>query len=97
MFMGRRSVIVMSLFSLVVSFLIFIGVRYIVYALNPTNPFFANLLIILLGSLIVSFIFAVRQFRYLGRDKWRSQIFHTFFIRTFLINFVIVFLISLVM
>lgn len=84
------------LLSLVISFAIFLGVRYVVFAFQPTNVVFANLLVVLLGTLIVSFVFTYRQFRYLGRDKWRSSAFHSTFLRTFLINFVIIFVISMV-
>lgn len=86
-----------SLLSLLISFVIFILVREVIFALGPTNLMYANLLVIIVGTLIVSLVFAYRQFRYLGRDKWRSPIFHSVLIRTFLINFVIIFLISLVM
>lgn len=86
-----------SLLSLLISFVIFILVREVIFALGPTNLMYANLLVILVGTLIVSLVFTYRQFRYLGRDKWRSPIFHSVLIRTFLINFVIIFLISLVM
>ncbi|HOA11564.1 MAG: hypothetical protein WBJ28_00265 [Bacilli bacterium] len=87
--------VVISLLSLVVSFLVFMGVRFAVYSLNPSNYLFADILIIIIGSFIVSLIFAIRQFRYMGRDKWRSQFFHSFVLRTFLINFAIIFIISL--
>lgn len=86
-----------SLLSLLISFVIFILVREVIFALGPTNLMYANLLVIIVGTLIVSLVFTYRQFRYLGRDKWRSPIFHSVLIRTFLINFVIIFLISLVM
>lgn len=86
-----------SLLSLLISFVIFILVREVIFALGPTNLMYANILVIIVGTLIVSLVFTYRQFRYLGRDKWRSPIFHSVLIRTFLINFVIIFLISLVM
>jgi len=86
-----------SLLSLVISFIIFILVREVIFALNPTNLMFANLLVIIVGTLIVSFVFTYRQFRYLGRDKWRNPIFHSVLFRTFIINFIIIFIISLVM
>ncbi len=86
-----------SLLSLVISFFIFILVREVIFALGPTNLMYANLLVILVGTLIVSFVFTYRQFRYLGREKWRSPIFHSVLLRTFVINFIIIFLISLVM
>ncbi len=86
-----------SLLSLVISFIIFILVREVIFALGPTNLMYANLLVILVGTLIVSFVFTYRQFRYLGRQKWRSPIFHSVLLRTFVINFIIIFLISLVM
>lgn len=85
-----------SILSLLISFVIFIVVRQAIFALQPSNPMFANLLVIILGTLIVSVVFTYRQFRYLGRDKWRSPLFHQILLRTFLINFIIIFLISLV-
>lgn len=57
--------VVISLLSLVVSFLVFMGVRFAVYSLNPSNYLFADILIIIIGSFIVSLIFAIRQFRYM--------------------------------
>lgn len=85
-----------SIFSLLVSFLIFILVQQVVFALNPSNLLFANILVILIGSAVVSLVFTYRQFRYLGKDKWRSPVFHNVLLRTFLINFTIIFIISMV-
>lgn len=89
--------IVISITSLIISFLIFYGVRYLVFMMEPSNYVFANLLVILVGTAVVSLVFTMRQFRYLGKDKWRNQAFHNTLIRTFLINFVIIFIISQVM
>lgn len=89
--------IVISLFSLVISFIVYFIVSQIVFSFNPTNILFAQILVILLGTAIVSFIFTLRQFRYMGKEKWRSPAFHNSFIRTFLINFVIILLISRVL
>lgn len=88
--------IVFSLFSLVISFIIFILVQQVVYGFNPTNPLFADILVILIGSAVVSLFFTFRQFRYLGKEKWKSPLFHQVLIRTFLINFTIIFIISTV-
>lgn len=86
--------IVFSLFSLVISFVIFIVVQQVVYSFGPSNPLFANILVILIGSAVVSLFFTYRQFRHMGKDKWRNPIFHQVLLRTFLINFTIIFIIS---
>ncbi len=84
-----------SIFSLVVSFLVFNLVNLIIAQFSPTNAFFARLLVLLIGTAIVSVIFAVRQFRYLGRSKWKSNVFHKTLMRTFVVNFLILFAIQM--
>lgn len=83
-----------SIFSLLVSYFIFIAVSNLVYLMGPSNIFYANLLILLVGCAIVSLVFTMRQFRHYGRNKWQEPMFHNVLIRTFLINFVILFIIS---
>lgn len=86
--------IVFSLASLIISFLIYFGVSFIVLSLQPTNIFYAQILILLVGTAITSLIFTMRQFRYLGRERWHSRAFHNTLMRTFVINFIILFVIT---
>ncbi len=85
-----------SLFSLVVSFLVFNAVNLVISQLGPANPFFARLLVLIIGTVIVSVIFSVRQFRYLGKSKWKSSIFHKSLMRTFIVNFLILFALQMI-
>ncbi len=85
-----------SIFSLLVSFVVFFAVDLLVAQFSPTNLLFARILVLLIGTAIVSVIFAVRQFRYLGRSKWKSKVFHQTLLRTFIINFIILFAINVI-
>lgn len=83
-----------SFFSLIISFLVYFVVSHIVFSFGPTNLLYAQLLILLVGTAIVSLIFTVRNYKYMGKEKWKSPAFHNSFMRTFLINFIILFIIS---
>lgn len=83
-----------SFLSLIISFLVYFAVSRVVYSFGPTNLLFAQILVLLIGTAIVSLIFTMRNFKYMGKEKWRSPAFHNSLIRTFLINFIILFIIS---
>lgn len=84
---------IISFFSIIVSIIVFYVVRLGIYRLVPTNPYFAELAVLIISTFIISLIFVFRQFRQIPGKKLSNPYFHKAFLRTFLTNFVILFLI----
>lgn len=83
-----------SILSFFISLLVFISLRFIVFSFEPSNLLAANMLVIILGTAVVSLIFTYQQFRGYGKGKWQNPLFHKTLVRTFLINFVIIMIIN---
>lgn len=85
---------VISLFTIVVSFIVFFSVRQLVYGFNPTNPVFAELLVLIIATAVVSLIFTWRQFRLSNIPRLKNPLFHKRLLTTFIINFLLLFMLT---
>lgn len=83
-----------SLFSLFISFLVFYVVRVIVFSFGPTNPLFAQIVVLLIATFIVSFVFALRAFKNYPGNKFKDPMFHRVVFQNFFINLVILFVLT---
>lgn len=83
-----------SLFSLLISLVVFYLVRVIVFSFGPTNPLLAQIVVLLIATFIVSFIFALRTFKNYPGNKFKDPMFHRIVFQNFFINLVILFVIT---
>ena len=83
-----------SLFSLLTSIIVFYAVRFIVFSFRPANILLAQIVVLLIATFIVSFIFALRTFKNYPGNKFKEPMFHRVVFQNFFINLVILFVIT---
>lgn len=86
-----------SIYSLLITLAVFIGVRVFFLSILPpwANPIAATLLILIVSVLIVNFIFAFRAFRNHPNGRLRNPEFHKYFFRNLIINLVFILLLNI--
>ncbi len=86
-----------SIYSLLITLAVFLGVRLAFFAILPTdgNPLAATLLVLIVSVLIVNFIFSYRLFKNHPDGIWRNPDFHRYFFRNLLLHLVFILLLNI--
>jgi hypothetical protein len=86
-----------SIYSLLITLAVFLGVRFFFLSILPpwANPVAATLLILIVSVFIVNFIFAYRAFKNHPNGRLHNPDFHRFFFRNLLINLVFILLLNI--
>lgn len=82
--------IVISIVSILISIAVYFGVSTILWNFSSTaDPFGLSMLTVIITLIIVSYIFAFRDFRNSPNGRIKNPEFHKHFFRTLLVNLVL--------